>query len=51
MASEQKSKPGNFFEDFHVGMDIVHATPQTLTEGDIALYRAMTGNRFTECGS
>ena len=51
MASEQKSKPGNFFEDFHVGMDIVHATPQTLTEGDIALYRAMTGNRFAQYSS
>lgn len=51
MASEQKSKPGNYFEDFHVGMDIVHATPQTLTEGDIALYRAMTGNRFAQYSS
>ena len=51
MASAQKSNPGNYFEDFHVGMEIVHATPQTLTEGDIALYRAMTGNRFAQYSS
>tara|TARA_R110000751_G_scaffold95172_5_gene185885 strand:- start:28132 stop:29181 length:1050 start_codon:yes stop_codon:yes gene_type:complete len=51
MASAQKSNPGNYFEDFHVGMEIVHATPQTLTEGDIALYRAMTGGRFAQYSS
>mgnify|MGYP003630501714 FL=1 len=51
MASVQKSNPGNYFEDFHVGMEIIHATPQTLTEGDIALYRAMTGNRFAQYSS
>ena len=43
--SEIKSNPGNFFEDFRVGQEIVHATPQTVTEGDVALYRAMTGER------
>ena len=40
-----KSNPGNFFEDFHVGMEIHHATPLTLTTGDISLYRALTGSR------
>ena len=40
-----KSNPGNFFEDFRVGMEIHHATPLTLTTGDISLYRALTGSR------
>ena len=40
-----KSFPGNFFEDFHVGMELRHATPLTLSEGDISLYRALTGAR------
>ena len=43
MTSTSKSNPGHFFEDFFVGMPLAHATPQTLTEGDIALYRALTG--------
>ena len=30
--------PGNFFEDFRIGQEIVHATPRTVTEGDVALY-------------
>ncbi|GAB5456817.1 MAG: MaoC family dehydratase [Henriciella sp.] len=40
-----KSNPGNFFEDFHVGMEIQHATPLTVSTGDISLYRALTGSR------
>lgn len=40
-----KSNPGNFFEDFRVGMEIRHATPLTVSEGDISLYRALTGSR------
>ena len=40
-----KSNPGNFFEDFHIGMEITHATPLTLSAGDVSLYRAMTGSR------
>ena len=40
-----KSNPGNYFEDFHVGMEIHHATPLTVSEGDISLYRALTGSR------
>ena len=41
-----KTSPGNFFEDFRPGQEIVHATPRTLTEGDAALYMALYGSRF-----
>ena len=41
-----KSKLGNYFEDFHVGMIVRHATPKTITEGDVALYTALTGSRY-----
>lgn len=40
-----KSNPGHYFEDFHVGMAIRHATPLTVTTGDVSLYRALTGAR------
>jgi 2-methylfumaryl-CoA hydratase len=40
-----KSNPGNFFEDFAPGQQIVHATPRTLTEADAALNIALTGSR------
>lgn len=40
-----KSNPGNFFEDFHIGMEIVHATPLTVSTGDVSLYRSLTGSR------
>ena len=40
-----KSNPGHFFEDFYVGMSLRHATPLTVTTGDISLYRALTGAR------
>jgi 2-methylfumaryl-CoA hydratase len=40
-----KSRNGNHFEDFHVGMRIAHPTPRTLTEGDRGLYIALTGSR------
>jgi 2-methylfumaryl-CoA hydratase len=46
MASEPKTRAGNFFEDFHVGQDLVHATPRTVTEGEVALYTALFGGRF-----
>ncbi|KFB65929.1 MaoC family dehydratase [Candidatus Accumulibacter vicinus] len=42
----EKTRLGNFFEDFCVGQKIVHATPRTITEGDVALYTALTGSRF-----
>jgi 2-methylfumaryl-CoA hydratase len=41
-----KTNPGNYFEDFYVGMKIVHATPRTVTDGDVALYTALYGSRF-----
>lgn len=41
-----KTKPGNFFEDFSLGQRIVHATPRTVTDGDVALYTALYGTRF-----
>lgn len=41
-----KSKRGYFFEDFFVGMILRHATPKTLTEGDVSLYTALTGSRY-----
>jgi 2-methylfumaryl-CoA hydratase len=37
---------GNFFEDFHLGQVIRHATPRTLTSADAALYTALYGSRF-----
>ena len=44
--ANMKANPGNFFEDFHVGMEMVHATPKTVTEGDVALYTGLTGSRY-----
>ncbi|MEW5703879.1 MAG: MaoC family dehydratase [Pseudomonadota bacterium] len=41
-----KTNAGNFFEDFEVGREIVHATPRTVTAGDVALYTALYGPRF-----
>lgn len=41
-----KSNPGNFLEDFRVGQTIAHATPRTITEGDVALNIALTGSRY-----
>jgi 2-methylfumaryl-CoA hydratase len=32
-----KNSPGNFFEDFRIGEVIRHATPRTVTVGDVAL--------------
>lgn len=41
-----KTQAGNFFEDFQLGQRLAHALPRTVTEGDVALYTALTGNRF-----
>ncbi len=41
-----KTNPGNFFEDFQLGRKIVHATPRTVTDGDVSLYTALYGTRF-----
>ncbi|HZJ12180.1 MAG TPA: MaoC family dehydratase [Methyloceanibacter sp.] len=37
---------GNFFEDFKLGHEIVHATPRTVTVGDASLFTALYGPRF-----
>ena len=42
---KSKTSQGNFFEDFRVGQIIAHATPRTITAGDVALYTALYGNR------
>ncbi len=36
---------GYFFEDYRVGQRFVHATPRTITAGDVALYIGLTGAR------
>ncbi|WP_218578793.1 MaoC family dehydratase [Vineibacter terrae] len=41
-----KTNTGNFFEDFRIGQELVHATPRTVTSGDVALYTALYGTRF-----
>ncbi len=41
-----KANPGHFFEDFKVGQVLHHATPKTVTTGDVALYGALFGGRF-----
>ncbi|NOY93240.1 MAG: MaoC family dehydratase [Deltaproteobacteria bacterium] len=40
-----KTNSGNFFEDFELGAELVHPIPRTVTEGDQALYIALTGDR------
>ena len=44
--SSDKTSSGNFFEDFRVGQTIAHATPRTVTAGDVALYNGLYGPRF-----
>lgn len=44
--AKRKTTEGNFFEDFVVGSTLVHATPRTVTEGDVAVYQSLFGNRF-----
>lgn len=46
-----KTNPGNFFEDFRLGQVIRHATPRTVTSGDVALYTALYGSRFALASS
>ena len=41
-----KTDPGNYFEDFRLGQVLKHATPRTVTSGDVALYTALHGPRF-----
>ncbi len=46
-----KTTRGNFFEDFRPGQELIHATPRTVTEGDVALYTALYGSRFALASS
>jgi 2-methylfumaryl-CoA hydratase len=41
-----KTGAGNFFEDFRIGQLIRHATPRTITVGDVALYNGLFCPRF-----
>jgi 2-methylfumaryl-CoA hydratase len=41
-----KTNAGNFFEDFSFGQILNHATPRTVTAGDVALYTSLYGSRF-----
>ena len=40
-----KARPGNYFEDFFLGMRIRHATPRTIEMADQSLYIGLTGSR------
>ncbi|WP_373236432.1 MaoC family dehydratase [Cohaesibacter celericrescens] len=41
-----KTNSGRYFEDFTIGQVIRHATPRTVTQGDVSLYTALYGSRF-----
>lgn len=41
----KRSPEGYFFEDYQPGQRFVHAIPRTITQGDVALYQALTGSR------
>ncbi|MGL5362124.1 MAG: MaoC family dehydratase [Bosea sp. (in: a-proteobacteria)] len=41
-----KTSAGRFFEDFRLGEVIRHATPRTVTAGDVSLNTALFGSRF-----
>ena len=46
-----KTNAGYFFEDYHVGQVIQHATPRMLGDGDVAMYQALYGPRFALASS
>jgi 2-methylfumaryl-CoA hydratase len=46
-----KTNPGHYFEDFRLGQVLRHATPRTITDGDVALYVALTGSRYAVTSS
>jgi 2-methylfumaryl-CoA hydratase len=46
VSAQTTSGQGHFFEDFRLGQLIRHATPRTITAGDVALYNALFGGRF-----
>ena len=41
-----RESAGNFFEDFTLGQQIVHAAPRTVTVGDVSVFIALYGPRF-----
>ncbi len=41
-----KTNDGNFFEDFALGQEIIHATPLTVSGADQAFYTALYGSRY-----
>ena len=43
---KEKVSRGRFFEDFRLGEELIHATPRTVSSGDVALYLALYGTRF-----
>src|SRR5579884_4221861 len=45
-ARSMETGSGRFFEDFRQGERIRHATPRTITVGDVALYNGLFGPRF-----
>jgi 2-methylfumaryl-CoA hydratase len=45
-SSASKANSGRFFEDFRLAEVIRHATPRTVTAGDVALYHGLFGPRF-----
>jgi 2-methylfumaryl-CoA hydratase len=46
VVTKTKTSAGNFFEDFSLGQVIHHATPRTISAGDVSLYSALYGTRF-----
>ena len=36
-----KTNPGNFFEDYRIGQELVHAVPRTVSGGERAMYHAL----------
>lgn len=46
-----KTLAGNFFEDFAPGQTLNHATPRTITAGDVALYTGLYGGRIATTSS
>ena len=45
---ENSARPlaGYFFEHYRLGQKFHHAIPRTITQGDVALYLALTGSRL-----
>jgi 2-methylfumaryl-CoA hydratase len=42
----EKATIGNYFEDLTTGLEIEHAVPRTVTEGDASMYIALTADRY-----